>query len=130
MACMNNCRCCSMVSTTSVSVVDGALVLVIPNNNYVNHQMVCIGVSQSAPSQSPPIPVKVGLGSTADVVDVITENGNYLYSDQLYRNRILRVQVATDSSLLVKRGCYNRTSAVFPEPLSVENTESEVTTNG
>lgn len=111
-------NCAQAVQTTSISVEDGALILVIPNNNYVNHQMVCISlIATSTPSQTPPIPVKIGLGGTDSLIDVITENGNYLYSDQLYRRSILRVMVATDSVLMIKRGCFNRTSAVFPEPL-------------
>lgn len=121
MAC-NNCRCttCSrFVKTTSVSVSNDVLILVIPDNNYVNHQMVCVGVSQDIPTISTPIRVAIGLGSESNLVSIITENGNYLYSDQLSLCRPLRLQVATDTKLFVKRGCFNRTKAVFSEPLTV-----------
>jgi len=134
MACnrCNSCGCnsCELVQTTSISVIDSQLVLEIPNNEYVNHQMVCIQLGNSTLAvQSPPLPVKVGLGGTTELVDVITENGNYLYTDQLYKRSILRVMVATDSSLMVKRGCFNRTSVVFPEPLEVEVAADATVTN-
>ena len=133
MACNGNCNACGMscncniVQATSIVLDDGVLVIVIPDNNYVNHQMINIGLIQSdIASQSPPVQVKIGLGSDDALANIITENGNYLYSDQVQRRSILRLMVATDSALFVKRGCFLRTDNVFPEPLVI--TTEEVTT--
>ena len=134
MACNGNCNACGMscncniVQATSIVLDDGVLVIVIPDNNYVNHQMINIGLIQSdIASQSPPVQVKIGLGSDDALANIITENGNYLYSDQVQRRSILRLMVATDSALFVKRGCFLRTDNVFPEPLVI--TTEEVTTD-
>ena len=117
MAC---CSTCNVVVAT-VSIADGALVLTIPDNNYVNGQVVRIGVNGGTiASQVPPVPVKVGLGTSDNLVDVIISDGNFLYSDQLYRRNILTVRVATDSISFIKVGMSKCTSHIFPEPLTVE----------
>lgn len=116
----NRCSCCdNLVKTTSVSLVGDTLVLVIPDRNYVNHQMVCVGVEQFIPTVTVPTRVAIGLGSDTSLVSIITENGNYLYTDQLRCNSPLRLQVATDTKLFVKRGCFCKTRAVIAEPLTV-----------
>ncbi len=116
MAC---CSTCDVVVST-VSIADGALVLTIPDNNYVNGQVVRIGVNGgTVASQVPPVPVKVGLGTSDNLVDIILADGNFLYSDQLYRRSVLTVRVATDSISFIKVGLSKCTSHIFPEPLTV-----------
>ena len=116
MAC---CSTCNVVVAT-VSIADGALVLAIPDNNYVNGQVVRIGVNGgTVASQVPPVPVKVGLGTSDNLVDIILTDGNFLYSDQLYRRSVLTVRVATDSISFIKVGLSKCTSHIFPEPLTV-----------
>lgn len=117
MACCST--CCGVVDAT-VSIADGALVLTIPDNNYINGQVVRIGVNGgTVASQVPPVPVKVGLGTSDNLVDIILADGNFLYSDQLYRRSILTVRVATDSISFIKVGLSKCTSHIFPEPLTV-----------
>lgn len=116
MACCNTCD----VVVATVSIADGALVLTIPDNNYVNGQVVRIGVNGgTVASQVPPVPVKVGLGTSDNLVDIILADGNFLYSDQLYRRSVLTVRVATDSISFIKVGLSKCTSHIFPEPLTV-----------
>lgn len=137
MACNGNCNACgiscncNIVQATSIVLSGGVLIIVIPDENYVNHQMVNIRlISTDIVTQSPPVQVQIGLGSEDSVVNVITENGNYLYSDQVQRRGILRLMVATDSGLFVKRGCFLRTDSIFPEPLVVKTEEVTTDTEG
>lgn len=116
MAC---CSTCCIIDAT-VSIADGALVLTIPDNNYINGQVVRIGVNGgTVASQVPPVPVKIGLGTSDNLVDIILADGNFLYSDQLYRRSVLTVKVATDSISFIKVGLSKCTSHIFPEPLTV-----------
>lgn len=106
-------QCCNR-NLVSTSVVNSGSNIEITVPDFVICNGVCrnLIIAQKIPALDTPVPVILVVNGTK--FQMLLENGNYLYSDQINCRRCYTIQFATDSSLVVvKRGCLNCTHFQF-----------------
>ena len=91
--CMNGCGCCDHFVKTSKITSDGHfLSLEIPDRTYKNGELICVCLAQDIPQAEKPLRVVMSIGGSQYAVTNTLACGlfgtaNYMYSDQLLRNR-------------------------------------------
>lgn len=106
-------QCCNK-NLVSTSVVNGGgnIQITVPDFVICNNTCRNLIIAQKVPALDTPVPVILIVNGTK--FQMILENGNYLYSDQINCRRCYTIQFATDSSLVVvKRGCIKCTNFQF-----------------
>lgn len=106
-------QCCNK-NLVSTGVVNGGSNIQITVPDFVICNGTCrnLIIAQKIPCTDTPVPIILVVNGTN--FQMILENGNYLYNDQISCRRCYTIQFATDSSLVaVKRGCINCTNFQF-----------------
>lgn len=89
--------CTHFVKTLSVTLVDGVLVLNIPEATYSNKEKVCICVAQSIPEGvTSANTVAITIGSETAQYVLRTRCGNNVHADQIRSRKVYHTNTATD----------------------------------
>ncbi len=108
MACNRRCNICNnLVVVTKVEIVGGSLVLSIPEGTYLNHQQVCLMITQNIPASDTILPVIIKIGGDTTAYYLLNKNGNFVYSDQIKGRRVYGASFKTDTRVFKYNGHYN-----------------------
>lgn len=108
--------CTHFVKTLSVTLVDGVLVLNIPEATYSNKEKVCICIAQSIPegvTSANTVAITIGSGTAQYVLR--TRCGNNVHADQIRSRKVYHTNTATDvGAFMVSENELCKTGFNFP----------------
>ncbi len=116
MYCYNSCcQCHKPILSNSVGIVDDELVVYLPEMNFYNGEVLNFVITQRLP-ETKAIPVVIRFEKLEKNFNLLTRNGNNVYSDQVRSRQSYNFRYVSDTRKFINLGNRNlaRTSYKYP----------------
>lgn len=116
--CNSCCRCHKPILSNSVEIIGDELVVYLPEIHFYNGEVLNFVIAQRLP-ETKAIPVVIRFGKLEKSFNLLTRNGNNVYSDQVRPRQSYNFRYVSDTRKFINLGNRNlaRTSYKYPRLL-------------